>query len=346
MSAVGVYGVSVMSSTRVTALSDAALIAQLQAVCADGRRWLVRLLEHLVEVEERSLHLKVASPSMFAFCTRRLGMSEGAAYRRTTAARLVRRFPSLLGRIERGEIHLSSLLLLREHLTEETVDELVTAASGKTKREVEELLARRRPKPDVPSLIRKLPGPAAPLAPLTPSLSPRPPARIEPLSPDRYKVQITASAELRGKLERATDLMRHRNPSGDLAVVIERAIDALLESLEKETRGKSTRPTTPEASRPAKSGHITRAVRRDVFARDGAQCTFADAEGRRCPSRGFLEVDHRHPRALGGSGEASNLRIFCRPHNRLHAEEVFGRAHVEQRVHSRQRKSNGTDAPC
>ena len=75
-----------------------------------------------------------------------------------------------------------------------------------------------------------------------PFLSPsQPPARVEPLSPSRYKVQFTASAELNEKLERAVALMCHRNPSGDLAVVFELALDDLLETLDKETRGKAAR---------------------------------------------------------------------------------------------------------
>ncbi|MEA2752875.1 MAG: hypothetical protein QOI41_7018, partial [Myxococcales bacterium] len=44
-------------------------------------------------------------------------------------------------------------------------------------------------------------------------------------------------------------------------------------------------------------------------------------------------------RALGGSDEASNLRVRCRAHNRLHAEEVFGKEHVARAVDFRQRKS-------
>jgi hypothetical protein len=109
-------------------------------------------------------------------------MSEGAAYRRITAACLVKRFPALLGRIERGEIHLSALVLLRGHLTEQNVGELVTEAAGKTTREIAELLARRAPKPDVPSLIRKLPSAPAAVVP-TPPATLATPATPEPSVP-------------------------------------------------------------------------------------------------------------------------------------------------------------------
>jgi hypothetical protein len=106
-------------------------------------------------------------------------MSEGAAYRRITAARLVGKFPSLIERIERGQITLSSLVPLKDHLTSSTLDELVAAASGKSKRQVQELLARRAPKPDVPSLIRKLPSSSAPT---TTSLTPSAPMAPEQIA--------------------------------------------------------------------------------------------------------------------------------------------------------------------
>ena len=295
---------------------------------------------------------------MFDFCTRRLGMSEGEAFRRINAARIVRRFPDLLLRIERGEIHLSALVLLREHLTDSNWKELVDQACGKSKREVEEIVARHFPRPDVPSTIRKLPAPQRTATPhpttLETALVSSPETKIEtaprevgrfapaqvreapllPLSPERYKLQLTASSALREKLERATELMRHRNPSGDMAAVIERALDLLIANLEKEKLGKTTRPA--KRQRPARHDRIPRATRRAVFARDGEQCTFRDASDHRCMSRSFLEIDHVHPRALGGSSEIGNLRVLCRHHNQLLAERSFGRTHIERRIHARQ----------
>jgi hypothetical protein len=81
-----------------------------------------------------------------------------------------------------------------------------------------------------------------------------------------------------------------------------------------------------------------RLLRREVFARDGERCTFTDAAGHRCPARSFLELDHVRSRALGGSDDAANLRVRCRAHNALYAEEVFGRGHVEERIHLQRSK--------
>ncbi len=237
--------------------------------------------------------------------------------------RLVKRFPSLLAHVERGEIHLTALLLLRDHFTDDNVRELVAAAGGKTKRELQELLAARAPKADVPPTITALPQqaclPSSPAPAQVPS-----PARIKPLAPSRHRLELTVSAEVRAKLERARDLMSHRISHDDLETVLDHALDALLAKLKKERVGDG----------------VPRAVRREVFERDGEQCTFADDRGNRCPSRTKLELDHIVPRARGGPSHADNLRVVCSAHNRLYAEQAFGRAHVEQQIRLRQSRLN------
>jgi hypothetical protein len=280
----------------------------------------------------------MACSSMFHFCQSKLGMSEGEAHRRITAARLARRFRVVLDALAEGRIHLSALVLLRDHLTGDNVDELLEAASGKTKREVQELLAARAPRPDVPSTILPVGG-ALPLSPCiatgpAPAPTTSAPALVEPLAPKRYKVMFTASAELLQKLELAKELLGHRVPAGDdgLPAVVEQALDALTEKLEKAKLG-ATSHAEPSKPRPsANQAYVSRAVRREVFARDGRQCAFVGPDGERCPSRAFLELDHLRPRGLGGTGSAANIRILCRAHNRHAAEQVFGRDLVEARI--------------
>src|SRR6476661_4109803 len=161
-------------------LSDADLVARITETCVESNRLTARIVLYLGEVEERRLDLRAACSSMFDFCVHRLGMSEGAAYRRITGARLVRRFSCLLPVIERGELHLSTLVLLRAHLNETNVEEIVASVKGKTHREVEEHLARIAPRPDVPSRIRALscppPGATASLPLGANDAGPSPPA--------------------------------------------------------------------------------------------------------------------------------------------------------------------------
>src|SRR5579859_2511646 len=341
---------------NLTALSDVQLLENLKSLVGQGRVVLARLLAHLVEVEERRLHLEAACPSMFKFCVERLGMSEDEACRRIQAARLARHFPDLLVRIERGELTLSAVGLLADTLTDSSYEDLVGAAAGKTKAEVQALLAQRSPRPDVPPTVSPI-AVQAPIASLGVVTGPAPAAavpavacgrQLEPLSATRHKVQFTASDELRKKLERAKDLMRHANADGDLAVVVERAVDLLLAKLEKQRLGKTSRPRAPRPQSPGRDDEgtshrsdaiasVPRATRRAVFERDGERCTFTDADGRRCSATTWLELDHVDPRACGGTSELENLRVRCRAHNLLHAERTFGRQLVEHKIRERSR---------
>src|SRR4029077_13266455 len=116
-----------------------------------------QVLAHLVELEERMLHLELGFSSLFAYCVEVLAMSEGSAGRRVTAARVCRRFPQAFERLARGELHLCALCALASHLTSDNAAELFEACRGKTRRQIEELLAARFPRPDVREQIRRLP---------------------------------------------------------------------------------------------------------------------------------------------------------------------------------------------
>lgn len=329
-------------SKKLAALGDDVVLARLERAVAGARRLCAEIIVLLLEVEERRLDLKTACPSLFEFCVRRLGMSNGTAFRHITAARLARRFPTLIGRIERGEVHLSALAQLRDYLTAKNVDQVIDAARGKNRYEVAELVARLSPRPDLPSRMRKIPT-----ARTAAVVSPAHRLAIEPLTEARYRVQFTASRTLRDKIGYVRDLMRHSNPTGDLEAIFEYAVDAAIERLRKtrraaidrqpERQGTDLHAPTPAAKQPT----ISRAVRREVFARDGEQCTFVDAKGRRCDARGFLQLDHVKSRALGGSNGAQNLRVRCFGHNHLHAEETFGKNYINSRIHLRQRKRSG-----
>jgi hypothetical protein len=107
-------------------------------------------------MDARRLYLGEGCASLFVYCTRVLHMSEHAAYGRIEAARVARRFPIVLERLERGDLTLTNLCLLRPHLTETNSNELFDAACHASKRDVERLIATIAPRPDAPAMVRKL----------------------------------------------------------------------------------------------------------------------------------------------------------------------------------------------
>src|SRR5262249_27860289 len=112
----------------------------------------------------RRLYAPAGYPSMFAYCVGWLHLSEDAAYKRIRVARAARKFPGFMAALADGDVHLSGLTLLAQYskrLTTTTAEELLVAATHKSKREIERLLAERFPKPDVQPEVRTIP-PAAP----------------------------------------------------------------------------------------------------------------------------------------------------------------------------------------
>jgi 5-methylcytosine-specific restriction endonuclease McrA len=334
-----------LSRDTLKGMTDDKLIASLKTLVAKRARLTAELLCLIAEAEERKLHLVAAHGSMFRFCVTGLGLSEPMAYKHIAVARAARKYEAILTLIQAGRLHLSTVVPLIPHLAADNCAELLEAAAGQSKRQVEKLIAQRFPKADAPALVRKLPevtealgchspcqlddsqlslsvaSPEASVASgadeadpdpgeaqsrtvaaaaepsscrddvrdhVQPAKQPHPPQpdqggsslaslaawspgersratptgtgssclptaeparvaagstaaatapaqrpRIEPLAAARYKVQFTASEQLVGKLHQAQELLRRQVPDGDPAVICEKALDLLIESLLK-----------------------------------------------------------------------------------------------------------------
>jgi len=122
---------------------------------------------------------------------------------------------------------------------------------------------------------------------------------VTPLSPDRYKLQLTISGETVEKLRLAQDMLGHAIPSGGEAAVLDRALSALLAELARKKFADTSRPGRSRARRPG-SRTPSAAVKRTVWVRDLGRCAFIGAGGRRCNERRFVEFHHVDPHALGG----------------------------------------------
>jgi hypothetical protein len=323
-------------------LSDVALVAEVGRLAACERRATAGLVAHLGELDARRLYLGAGFSSMFTYCTQALRLSEGGAYNRIEVARAARRFPVVLGLLGDGALNLTTVRLLAPHLTQENHRTLLAAASGKNRREVEELIAGLFPRPDVAASIRKLPAArvsvsrplpvtaagieptAAPAAAVAGELEAPAPARVvTPLATDRYQIRFTASDATCQKLRRAQDLLRHSIPDGDPAKVFDRALTVLLDDLARRKFAATAKPRIARGQAVG-SRDIPAEVRRAVAARDGQSCGFVARGGRRCGERGFLEYHHLVPYALGGPPAVDNIQLRCRAHNAYEAEHYFG----------------------
>lgn len=342
-------------------LSDDELLSRLLRLVKQSRHVESVLVAHLAEVDERRLYVREGSSSLFTYCTDVLHLSEPVAQLRITAARASRRFPVILSMLEDGRLHLSAIGKLAKHLTVENHEDVLNRAAHKSKREVEELIAALAPKPDVRPSIRKVPergtqkteepkksvrqepaskvdasstestssGQSAPRERASESRQHRDEReKVEPLSPARYRVQFTASAELRDKLDRLAELM----PGSDLASIIETAVTEKLDKLEAKRYGKVKKPRKElddADTSPGRRG-VSAPVARFVWKRDGGECTFVSKNGRRCTERRGLEFHHDEPFGLGGDRSADNIRLLCKAHNMYMAERDYGKEWMDR----------------
>ena len=299
-----------------------------------------QVLTRIAVVDARKLYLQAGYPSLHDYCVSELDLTDAAANKRIRVARVGAAHPAIFDMLADGRLHPSAVLTLSPYLEGPGATELLAAVAGKPRAEIEYFLACRFPKPDLLTMVTTpsgaahgevadslAPGRVAPTA--SAECAPQvvlPPARsrVMQLSADRVGLQVTVSRATHDKLQRAKDLLGHSVEPGDLAEVLDRALDALIEKLEKRRFAATDKPRTPRGRRSGNGHHIPAHVRRLVRERDGERCTFTSNAGHRCECRRGLEFDHVTPVARGGESSVANLRLRCVAHNQYEAERVFG----------------------
>jgi 5-methylcytosine-specific restriction endonuclease McrA len=350
-----------------SSLDTPALAACLQASAGEERDRQVDFLRYLDPFDAREAWREAGYGSLWQFCLRELSLREGAAGRRIGAMRVLRELPGLEAPLRDGRLSLTTAVTLRPVLTRENLEEIVARAAYKTDEETRHLVATLAPRPAPKEGIRKLPGPTPHLPaptrgpvdaragngavpagetdapgevsagePEPCALAPpaRPPSRpsLEPVSADQWSLRVTVDGAFREELETLRCLLSHKIPDGNLTAVLGEAVRCAIAKHGKR-RGavqpeRKREPVEREPRHPGEREPIPAEVRRAVWERDGGRCTYVSPDGRRCESRWQLEYDHIKPAALGGPSTVDGLRLRCKPHNTLHAEETFGRAHM------------------
>lgn len=330
-------------------LSDDELTARLHQLVKAEHRCVAAVLAHIGEFDHRRLHAPKGLPTCLVYCTNRLGYSEAAAYKRIAAARLAREYPTILPRIAAGKLSMRAVILLGPHLNDANHQELLRQAEGRSRLEVERIIAAIAPRDDKKDHVQHLPTPsrdlststdaqppAAQISPATPPPAPNVGTEIHPTAPERVRFAFTGSERLLALLRRAQQILKHRFPSGDMGSIMEEALNALLDRKDPERRLRVKEERTaggrqynarPQSVWAFANRRIPQSVKDAVWRRDGGQCVFLEPGGERCPERGGLEFDHIVPFALGGaSNNPKNIRLLCKTHNMLLARRTFGSA--------------------
>ena len=308
------------------------------------------LLACLAVFDERRAFSDLGFSSMLEYCQRDLALSEDVAKKYLRAARIARDRPVLFDMLADRRLSVSAVLTLGPWLESGTHDDLIAAAVGRSREEIEWLIASRCPQPEMLSLesgacavttsdaslqvsLEGAPGPACPstalespssLVPLLPA------ATLKPLSADHVALTVTMTRATREKIRRAQELLGHTVAPEAIADVLDRALDQLIVALEKRKHGLHRKPRGVRAKVSHRARHISADVRAAVYKRDGGVCTFVGDGGQRCACRHALEYDHIIAVADGGQSTVVNLRLLCPAHNQLEAERRFGKGFIAQ----------------
>lgn len=310
-------------------------------------RWAtVQLLVRLAAVDLRELYVPVGYATMWDYCVGELHMSEEGISRRLWAARKCRDFPVLFDALADGRLHMTAVHLLATHLTAENVDDLIAASTHRSKAQIQEMLAERFPRPGVPTSFKPMSGGtnstdaesstgshslASVPVPTnaqeqTNAQGPLPPrTRFEPLNLEQVRVEFTMFKRVQDRLQYALDLLGTRVAPNDIGALLELLLELGIPVFEKQKFAATEQPRQPGAEASSDPRTIPAHVKRQVWERDGGQCTFTSASGKRCTCRRGVEFDHIKPVVLGGDASLDNIRLLCRKHNQLEADRKLGK---------------------
>ena len=283
------------------------LVLAVRALVREERRVSRAILEQINEVERRRLFVELGFTSTYEWLVKDLGYSASAAYRRISAARLLRAVPEVAEKIETGEVNLTTLAQAQtairseerrtgERLSLETRASVVSEIVTKSSREVEAKLVEIFPSADVAVA-----------------------ERTRACAGGDVRLEVRLTPKQMQKIERARELLSHSRCGASIAEILEVVVDEFLNRKDPLLR------TTQSGTGAGSVKRLTPALRRKILKRDGAKCQHVDPRThRKCESRYQIEVDHIVPKALGGTNSLENLRALCRVHNQSAAEGWFG----------------------
>jgi hypothetical protein len=289
------------------------------------RHLAVEFVVELAGFAKRELYRELGYTSLFYYCVRQLGLSKSSAFRRSETARLIARFPVIADRLAEGRLSIRALVELREVLTEENHVEVLARAEGKSQEEAQILAVEYQPRPIPRDVVRALPTPPAPLVvPRGTETPPPPPEVVKPLTPDLRRLNVTVSAEFIAELEQVRAALSHQCPDGDFEQVVREAFKLVLER-DRKRKALTDRPRAQSETPGENDRYVPAAVKRAVWERDQGRCTWPMGDGETCGSTHRLEFDHDLEVALGGKPTIENVRLLCKSHNLMKAEQHLGR---------------------
>ena len=246
------------------------------------------ILDLIIAVETRGLHLEMGYSSLFDYLTRFLGYCESSAYRRMQAARLLREVPAAKEALVEGKLQLTQMAKVESAAKKKNPvvkAKVLQKLAGKNLLETQKILAV-----EFGTEERK--------------------TQITYTRDQHVNLTLRLSSEQFAKLKQVQALLSHAVPNGSFAEILERLCD---EKIKAKTAVKNPPKVNPLQGR----AHINTNLRKQIFQKANHECQYSG-----CRSKHFLELEHIQPLAHGGTNEPANLTILCRAHNQWRAKQA------------------------
>jgi hypothetical protein len=157
-----------------------------------------------------------------------------------------------------------------------------------------------------------------------PTPTPPPPEVVKPLTPHLRRLNVTVSADFMVELEQVRAALSHTCPDGNFEEVVREAFKLVLER-DRKRKALTDRPRAQSETPGENDRYVPAAVKRAVWERDQGRCTWPMGDGEVCGSTHRLEFDHDLEVALGGKPSIENIRLLCKSHKLMKAEQHLGR---------------------
>lgn len=289
-------------------ISDEELWGRTKALALQERQVTIEVIRHLREIDSRRLHFDRGYPSLYEYAVRELKFSEGAAYRRVQAMRLLQDIPDAEKKIEDGSLSLNTIAKVQGACRKDSSlkkEQLLEQLQGKPAREVDRQLAPTQ------ALNRE---------------------HTRWITSESVEISLFLDKGSFQNLNELKALKSHVPEKSTYSGVVKELIDL---GQDKWNPARRRAPLTQRSSAAsADARHIPSSLRAEIWKRDGSRCSFTfPGTGQRCNSNHFLQVDHIQPVALGGKSTTENLRLLCSKHNQRRAEKTFrdSRASYEEK---------------
>ena len=269
--------------TAVAGLSDDQLLAQTGTLAQLDRQLQVFVIDHLLEIETRALHLRRGFSSLFDYVKHGLGYSDGATYRRIGAMKLCAQVAGTREWLRDGSLTLDAAAQLQSAFDRrDRQQRRATRGAGPAPKAVMAAGPARQPSGSPPAAPAKAPPPELDLsarkalvdeavgkssrevmrmlAGVDPDLA-APADRLRPLDAERWELKAIIDTECQRGMEQLKGLLSHVDPRMTLGQLVGRLVK---EGLDRHDPARPPRRARRPAGSQSDSAERTSAPEQEV----------------------------------------------------------------------------------